>query len=318
MKTVVLVLISFLMMGMTLLESKPKMSGSDYPLYDFGTGFAANNMIPNFEYERRNYIVCMRGLAVGAFDITFMTMFDAVILERENPGHYVIIGILGYSNGGDSMVVRKEITSIKDLNDKAIVLSTESISFYLLHLILKKNNMSLVDVKIKHINKGENAYRGLSDARNAAFIAWNPTTSQAVKRGHVRLYSSAEFPTDIYDLIVVRRDTLEKHREHYSKFLETFYKSSLEDRVLEVLARGNGVDLPTYKTWLEDSVAYASPNMVLVQLPNAKIKAQDVNDFLSGSSEGVPRAGKKLFGKQSLNLKSLFDWSILENLRNSM
>lgn len=68
------------------------MCGSDYPLYDFGTGFEANDMIPNFEYKRRNYIVCMRGLAVGAYDITFMTMFDVVILERENPGQYVIIG----------------------------------------------------------------------------------------------------------------------------------------------------------------------------------------------------------------------------------
>jgi len=59
-----------------------------------------------------------------------------------------------------------------------------------------------------------------------AIAAWQPNSGQALKtvQGSKPIFTSAESPGLIYDLLYVSRESLEKHRADWAKVVAVWYR----------------------------------------------------------------------------------------------
>ena len=86
-------------------------------------------------------------LAAGAIQCAATTV-ETHVTWNANGVQITQILLLDKSNGGDGLAVRKDVTSIKDLKGKAIGVDAPGTSpFFVLAYMLKKNGMSMSDIK---------------------------------------------------------------------------------------------------------------------------------------------------------------------------
>ena len=294
---------------------KIKMSGSDWPVFEFAKGMATQGMIPAFDYTFTKYKSCIKQLEHNKTDVTFLTLYDFVILARNLPGQFTAIAVIDYSSGGDAMVVRPDITWIGQLKGKPVGLDVTSISFYLLHLILAENNMQISDINLKNIT-GEfidDAFQ--KNEEMAAVVGWNPNIADVLsKTNGKKIYDSSDFPRRIYDLIVVRKESLQVNRDKYLTLLKKWYPATTDEGVISAVAASYDVPVQEYKNWLKDAHIYHTASEAKGRLSDLRRKVGPILTFLNSSPQKLPSNLEKTFGKKSLEIDTLFDFTLLEEI----
>ena len=292
-----------------------RMSGSDWPVFEFAKGMAAQNMIPDFNYTFTKYKSCIKQLEHKKTDVTFLTLYDFVKLARNFPEQLTAIAVIDYSSGGDAMVVRPEIKWIHQLKGKAVGLDITSISFYLLHLILAENNLKISDITLKNIT-GEfidDAFRKNNEL--AAVVGWNPNIADVLRKTNgEKIYDSSDFPRRIYDLIIVRKESLQRNRDNYVTLLKKWYPATTDEDVISAVAKSYDVPVEEYKRWLNDAHVYHTAGEAKERLADLQRKVGPIQAFLNSTPSDLPSNLEKTFGKKSLNIDTLFDFSLLEEI----
>ena len=292
-----------------------RMSGSDWPVFEFAKGMVARNMIPNFKYTFTKYKSCLKQLEHSKIDVTFLTLYDFVILARSLPGKFTAIAVIDYSSGGDAMVVRPDIKLVGQLKGKSVGLDLASISFYLLHLILAENNVQISDMKLKNITGEFIDDAFLNNSELAGVIGWNPNIADILSKTSAnKIYDSSDFPRRIYDLIVVRKESLQTNRDKYLDLLKKWYPATTDQEVISAVAKSYKVPVQEYKSWLEDAYIYHKASDAKARLSDLKFKAGSIASFLNNPPAGVPPNLEKTFGSKSVDIDSLFDFTLLAEI----
>lgn len=171
-----------------------------------------------------DYVPSMDAYVAGKVDAVCMTNGDALVTGATGKPSVGIL-INDYSNGNDMIVAAPGISSVKDLKGKKVGIEEGFVEHLLLLTALEKNGMKPDDVTIVNTPTGETPQVLASKAVDA-IGAWQPNSGQALKAlpGSKPVFSSADAPGIIYDLLYVSSESLEKRRTDWAKVVKVWYK----------------------------------------------------------------------------------------------
>lgn len=176
------------------------------------------------KFEWFDYVASMDAYVAGQVDAVCMTNGDALVTGATGKPS---VGILvnDYSNGNDMIVAQPGIDSIKDLKGKKVGVEVGFVPHLLLLKGLESAGMSEKDVELVNTPTNETP-QVLKSGAVSAIGAWQPNSGQALKAvsGSKPIYTSADAPGLIYDLLYVSPESLEKNKESWAKVVKVWYR----------------------------------------------------------------------------------------------
>ena len=174
----------------------------------------------NFQWF--DYSASMDAFAAGKIDAVLMTNGDALVTGSGGAKSSMIM-ITDYSNGNDMIVAKTGIKSLKDLKGKKISVEIGLVEHLLLLNGLKKSGMKESDVTLVNAKTNEMPQM-LSSADISAIGAWQPVSGQAMKAvpGSKPIYTSADAPGLIYDVLAVNPASIAAHRAEWQKVVKVW------------------------------------------------------------------------------------------------
>lgn len=185
----------------------------------------------------------------GDLDITLTTLHNLALMAGQDAAPLSAIYFLDASYGGDAIVAKEGIESVKDLKGKNVAVTRNEANHMLLILALESVGMSESDVRIVNMS-ADNAGAAFLSGRVDAAVTWEPWVSQAENlEGATVIFSTRDAPDTILNTITVHRDTLETS----SRQLEGFVRAV--DRGVKYLESDREKAVPIIARWLEADVA---------------------------------------------------------------
>jgi len=176
------------------------------------------------KFEWFDYSASMDAFAAGKIDAVTMTNGDALV-AGSGGGKSVIVLITDYSNGNDMIVAKPGIKSVADLKGKKVAVEQGLVDHLLLLNALKKAGMKESDVTI--INAKTNEMPQVLTGKDIAAVgAWQPISGEAMKAvpGAKPIYTSADEPGLIYDVLAVSPASVKARRADWQKLVKVWDK----------------------------------------------------------------------------------------------
>lgn len=170
------------------------------------------------------YVPSMDAYAADKVDAVCMTNGDALVTGANGkPGKGILMN--DFSNGNDMVVAKAGIKSIKDLKGKKIGVEVGFVDHLLLLKGLEANGLTEKDVTLVNMPTNQTA-QALASGSVAAIAAWQPNSGQALKEapGSTAIFTSADAPGLIYDLLYVSPESLSKRKEDWKKVTKVWFK----------------------------------------------------------------------------------------------
>jgi len=176
------------------------------------------------DFQWFDYVPSMEAYVAGKVDAVCMTNGDALVTGATGKPSVGII-LNDFSNGNDMIVAAPGIASMADLKGKKVGLEEGFVEHLLLIKGLEKAGMKLEDVTIVNTPTNETPQVFGSKAVDA-IGAWQPNSGQALKAvpGSKPIFTSADAPGLIYDLLYVSPESLEKHKDEWAKVVKVWYR----------------------------------------------------------------------------------------------
>ncbi len=155
-----------------------------------------------------DYVESVNQYTAGKLDGVTVANMDALTIPAAGGKDTSAIIVGDYSNGNDGILL-KGTDQLSAIKGRDVYLVELSVSHYLLARGLESVNMPLSDVNT--INTSDADIAGtFSSPDISAVVAWNPQLSTMAEQPDANLvFSSAEIPGEILDLLVVDTATLE-------------------------------------------------------------------------------------------------------------
>jgi NitT/TauT family transport system substrate-binding protein len=176
------------------------------------------------QFEWFDYVASMDAFAAGQIDAVTVTNGDALVMASGGAKNVMIL-LTDYSNGNDMIVAKPGITSLKDLAGQKVGLEIGFVSHLLLLNGLEKAGMAESDVVLVNTKTNETP-QALASGDLAAIGAWQPNSGQAMQRvpGAKAVYTSADEPGLIYDVLTVNPASLATRRDEWKKVVGVWDK----------------------------------------------------------------------------------------------
>src|SRR5450432_575043 len=209
------------------------------------------------KFDWFEYAPSMDAYAAGKIDAVMMTTGDALVTGAPGPRSVAIL-VTDYSAGNDMIVAKRGIKSVKELKDKKIGLEVGLVEHLMLDKALEKNGMKEADVKIVNVPTNQTG-QALASASVDAIGAWQPNAGQALKAsaGSKAVFTSADVPGLIYDLVCVNPKNLAERRADWVKFIKVWNRIEAfvmdpknKDRAVKIMAGRAGVPAEEYAKFL--------------------------------------------------------------------
>lgn len=170
------------------------------------------------------YVPSIEAFSEGKVDAVCMTNGDALVAGSSNSASVGIL-INDYSNGNDMVVARSGINSVVDLKGKKIGVEVGFVDHLLLMEALKSAKLAEGDVSIVN-TKTEQTPALLKAGAVDAIAAWQPNSGRALDEvaGAKPIFTSANAPGLIYDLLFVNKQSLTKRRDDWEKVTKVWFR----------------------------------------------------------------------------------------------
>jgi len=210
------------------------------------------------KFEWFDYVASMDAFAAGQLDAVAMTNGDTLVTGATG-ARGVMILINDYSNGNDMVVAGPGIKSVKDLKGKKIGVEVGFVSHLLLLDALEQNGLSEADVELVNVPTNETP-QVLASGDVDAIVAWQPNSGMALQQvpGSTAVFSSADQPGLIYDVLAVAPASLAANKADWGKVVKVWYRivdyindpATFEDAVSIMSARV-GLKPEAYKGFIK-------------------------------------------------------------------
>jgi len=171
-----------------------------------------------------DYVASMDAYVAGQVDAVCMTNGDALVTGATGKPSVGII-LNDFSNGNDMVVAAPGISSMRDLKGKNIGVEAGFVCHLLLLKALESAGMSEADITIVNTPTNETP-QVLASGAVEAIAAWQPNSGQALRTvsGSMPVFTSADAPGIIYDLLYVSPESLEQRRDDWAKVAKVWYR----------------------------------------------------------------------------------------------
>lgn len=258
----VLILCASLMLFTNVVAEPLKIGYSDWPGWVAWEVAIEKDMFKaagvDVQFEWFDYVASMDAFAAGQLDAVPMTNGDTLVTGSTG-GRGVMILLNDYSNGNDMLVGAPGIESVADLKGKKVGVEIGFVGHLLLLNALEKAGLSESDVELVNVPTNETP-QVLASGDVAAIVAWQPNSGQALTLvpGSTKLYSSADEPGLIYDVLAVSPTSLSERRADWAKVIDVWYQivdyindPATHDEAVSIMAARVGVSPEDYAPILE-------------------------------------------------------------------
>jgi NitT/TauT family transport system substrate-binding protein len=238
------------------------------------------------KFDWFEYAPSMEAFAAGKVDAVMMTMGDALVTGA--PGaRSVAILVTDYSNGNDMIVGKKGVANLKALKGKKVGLEVGLVEHLMLTKALEKNGLKIGDVKLVNVPTHQTA-QTLASGSVDAIGAWQPNAGQALKAvaGSKAIFTSADLPGLIYDLVCVSPQSLSQRRADWVSFVKVWNRivtyvrdPANQAEAVKMMAGRAGVPADEYVKYMPGT-KFLSPEEAL-----ARFDKKDSLDSLYGSGK---------------------------------
>jgi len=201
-----------------------------------------------------DYLPSLDAFAAGKVDGVTAVAAD-MLVTGANGAKSKFICLLDYSNGNDMIIAKPGINSLADLKGKKVGLEVTLVEHLLLLQGLKSAGMKPSDVEL--VNTATNdTPQVLASGSVAAVGAWYPVSGQALKLvpGSKAIFTSADAPGLIYDVLAVNPTSLAKRKADWEKYVAIYYRCvdyildpKTQDDAVKILAAKVGAKPAEYK-----------------------------------------------------------------------
>jgi NitT/TauT family transport system substrate-binding protein len=154
-----------------------------------------------------DYVESVNQYTAGKLDGVTVANMDALTIPAAGGKDTSAIIVGDYSNGNDGVLL-KGASKLSAIKGQQVYLAELSVSHYLLARGLETAGMSLQDVKTVNTSDAD-IVGAFSSPDVKAAVAWNPQLSvMRAEPGVSQVFSSADIPGEILDLLVVDTATL--------------------------------------------------------------------------------------------------------------
>jgi NitT/TauT family transport system substrate-binding protein len=158
------------------------------------------------------------GMLDGAMMILSDTLFDPISSEIK------IVLVLDNSAGADQVVATSNITNLSDLRGKRIGVQPSTVGGVLLvRQMLSANGISPDDVTFVQIGP-ERVPEAIPSLIDAGYT-YEPYTSQSTAKGDKVVFSSAETPGLIADVLAFRKEIVQNRPEDVKAFIAAWFEA---------------------------------------------------------------------------------------------
>lgn len=176
------------------------------------------------EFKWFDYVAGMDAYVAGQVDACSMTNGDALVIGATGRPSVTIL-INDYSNGNDMFIAKPGIESVKDLKGKKVGAELGFVAHLLAITALTENGLSADDVEWVNTPTNETPAI-LAGGDVSAVAAWQPSSGEALKAvpGSKAIFTSADAPGIIYDVLCVSPESLAENREEWMKVIKVWYR----------------------------------------------------------------------------------------------
>lgn len=175
-------------------------------------------------FEWFDYVASMEAFAAGQLDAVSMTNGDTLVTGSAGTQGVMIL-LNDYSNGNDMIVAAPGIDSVADLEGRKIGVEIGFVSHLLLLNALEEAGLTEADVELVNVPTNETP-QVLASGNVDAIVAWQPSSSLALRAlpGSSAIYTSADEPGLIYDVLAVDPVSLATNRADWAKVVDVWYR----------------------------------------------------------------------------------------------
>ena len=210
------------------------------------------------KFEWFDYSASMDAFSAGKLDADMVTNGDALVMGG-NGAKSVMIMLTDYSNGNDIIIGKPGTKSLADLKGQKVGIEVGLVEHLLLENGLAKMKIAESDVTLVNAKTNETP-QVLSSGSVAAIGAWQPVAGEAMKGdpGAHPLYTSAQQPGLIYDVIAVKPESYAAHKDQWTKLVGVWDKvvayiddPKTQPDALKIMAARTGVTPEAYGKFLK-------------------------------------------------------------------
>lgn len=232
------------------------------------------------ELIRMDYIASVEAYVAEQVDGCVMTNMECLDMPAASGIDSTVVIVGDYSNGNDAILTRNNI-DIKGLKGKQVSLVELSVSHYLLARCLEKNGMDERDVSLINTSDSDIGPIFLSDTSQEVVVTWNPIVMEIEQNpGISKIFTSADIPGEIVDLMAVRTKVLQKSPKlakalsgAWYEVMQTMSRRGPEaEKALAAMAKAAECSAVEYKNQLKSTAMFYDAQAAVDYTSSAELK----------------------------------------------
>ncbi|KRE45585.1 ABC transporter substrate-binding protein [Paenibacillus sp. Soil724D2] len=253
------------------------------------------------------YSDSLSALASGKVDANSQTLSDTLAPASKGIKLKAVL-VNDNSNGGDGVVVKPSIHSLKDLKGKKVATELGTVDHLLMLTALEKAGLAEKDVAYTNMTVNDAGPAFISGNLDAA-VLWEPFLSKAIQEGKGKLlFSSKDTPGLIPDLLVFKEEITKNRPEDVKKIINAwfdaldYWKANPEES-LKIMAKAAETPVDEYKAGVDSvKIFQLEDNVKAFQkgdnLESLQFTSQKTAEFLKGLDmlTSIPKAESFLDG----------------------
>jgi len=157
----------------------------------------------------------------GSLDAAALTLDEAVRLARDVD--ITIILVLDVSHGGDVVLARPPVTSMAGLKGKRLAVETGATGAYVASLAMASANLSPRDLIF--VQADPTSHERLFQTGDVdAVVTFEPMATALKAKGAVPVFSSADVPGKVIDVLAVRSAVVEARNQDLAALAEFWFE----------------------------------------------------------------------------------------------
>ncbi len=161
----------------------------------------------------------------GKLDVLNVTVDTALRLLHEVPDAEIIAG-LNVSHGGDALISREPLGSIREIQGKKVALEKGEISEFFLSYLLHTQGLSLNDVAIQDM-RGDEIGTALIHGTIDAAVLWEPWLTKAIELSRAHVVATSSDYGVCADVLVAKKSYCARHKKEVAA-LQQIWQQSVE------------------------------------------------------------------------------------------
>jgi len=257
--------------------------------------------------------IYMAAVAAGELDGNASTL-DEIMKYRSPDFCFKAVSALDDSHGGDGVLVRDDINSLKDLKGLQVGMNLGSVSQFWFNILLSREGMTESDLEITNMTADDAAAAFIAGQIPAA-VTWEPhlTLVRTKKQGKV-LIDSSQTPGLIVDVVDLTCDYIKNNPKDVEAFNKGLFKAvefikTNQDEAYAIMAKGVG-------GYLENPADFAEAAKGV----RFYDKARNIEFFGTpdkGEAKDLMEMGNQIWGKfqkmkMTINYGDLIDTSFID------